>query len=176
MNGTAIPLILVTAGQINAQLPAELTDTGTATLTVVSNLQSSTPAAQVTLQTTSPGIFTINSQGSGDGAILHANNSLVTAANPAKAGETVVIFCTGLGATNPPVPSGTAAKGEVTISIPTVTIGGANARVDFSGLAPGFVGLYQVNAVVPGGITGSSKVIITSAGNSSRADVTMPVQ
>lgn len=175
VNGSAIPLILVSAGQINAQLPFELSDSGTATLTVSSGGQTSSQAT-VNLRATSPGIFSINSQGSGDGAILHADNTLVTAANPARAGETVVIFCTGLGATNPPVASGRAASGEPTTNIPTVTIGGRDAPLAFSGLAPGFVGLYQVNAVVPSGVTGRVAVVITSAGNASRSDVTLPVQ
>lgn len=175
VNGSAIPLILVSAGQINAQLPFELADTGTATLTVTSGGQTSSQVT-VTLRTTSPGIFSINSQGNGDGAILHADNTLVTPANPARAGETVVIFCTGLGATDPAVASGRAASGERTTNLPTVTFGGVNARVDFAGLAPGFVGLYQVNAVVPSGVTGRAAVVITTAGNASRADVTLPVQ
>jgi uncharacterized protein (TIGR03437 family) len=175
VNGTPVPLIIVASSQINAQLPFELDDTGTATLTVVSGGASSAQAT-VNLRPTSPGIFTVNSQGNGDGAILHADNSLVTTANPARAGETVVIFCTGLGATQDPVVSGRPANGERTTNIPTVTIGGANARVDFSGLAPGFVGLYQVNAVVPSGVTGRAAIVITSAGNASRSDVTLPVQ
>jgi len=175
VNGTAIPLIIVAGTQINAQLPFELTDTGTATLTVVSGSQTSTQAT-VNLQATSPGIFTVNSQGTGDGAILHADNSLVTSANPARAGETVVIFCTGLGNTQPPLASGRPANGEPTTNLPTITIGGRDAPRAFSGLAPGFVGLYQVNAVVPAGVTGRVAIVITSAGASSRADVTLPVQ
>ena len=174
--GTAIPLILVSAGQINAQLPFELSDTGTATLTVTSAGQTSSQAT-VNLRATSPGIFSTNSQGSGDGAILHGiENTLVTSANPAKVGEVVVIFCTGLGATQPAVVSGRPAAGERTTNIPTVTIGGRDAHVDFSGLAPGFVGLYQVNVVVPAVASGKAAVVITSAGNASRADVTLPVQ
>lgn len=175
VNGAAIPLIIVAGTQINAQLPFELNDTGTATLTVVSGGQTSTQAT-VNLQPTSPGIFTINSQGSGDGAILHADNTLVTSANPARPGETVVIFCTGLGNTQPPLASGRPANGEQTTNLPTITIGGVNAPRAFSGLAPGFVGLYQVNAVVPAGVTGRVAIVITSAGNASRADVTIPVQ
>jgi uncharacterized protein (TIGR03437 family) len=136
----------------------------------------SSSQATINLQATSPGIFTVNSQGSGDGAILHADNTLVTAANPAKAGETVVIFCTGLGVTKPPVVSGRAASGEPVVAATTVAIGGKDAPVAFAGLAPGFVGLYQVNAVVPSGVSGSVSLVITAAGTASRSDVTIRVQ
>src|SRR5262249_48139334 len=70
VNGTPIPLIVVSSGQINAQLPFELNDTGTASLTITTGGTSSSQAT-VNLRATSPGIFSVNSQGNGDGAILH---------------------------------------------------------------------------------------------------------
>ncbi len=64
----------------------------------------------------------------------------------------VQIFATGLGATDPEVPSGQPAPGNplalVTAGV-EARIGGQPAAVQFAGLAPGFVGLYQVNVVVP---------------------------
>jgi uncharacterized protein (TIGR03437 family) len=71
--------------------------------------------------------------------------------NPATAGNSAVqIFCTGLGAvTNRPATGSPAASDtlSITLTVPTVGIGGAQAM--FSGLTPGVVGLYQVNAIVP---------------------------
>ena len=67
------------------------------------------------------------------------------------------IYATGLG----PV------SGQSTTNTPKVTIGGADANVLFSGLAPGFPGLYQVNAVVPDGSSGSSPVSLSVLGNPS---------
>ena len=76
----------------------------------------------------------------------------MTSGNPAKRGETVLIYLTGLGAVNPPVADGTAggvnplSKTAATVN---VLIGGLPATVSYSGLAPLYPGLYQLNVVVP---------------------------
>ena len=88
-------------------------------------------------------------------------NRLVDAANPAKAGDVVVVYCTGLGATNPAVRSGEAAPTSPLAKATTpvsVTIGGQSAAVQFAGLTPGLVGLYQVNVQIPGAVTPGSAV------------------
>ena len=110
--------------------------------------------------------------------ILHADNTLVSAAKPASGGETVVMYATGLGATNPSFATGTAVNQINTMVLPvTVTIGGMNAPVTYSGLTQGFAGLYQVNAIVPYGLTGSQPVVVTVAGTySSRTGVTMSLR
>jgi uncharacterized protein (TIGR03437 family) len=112
----------------------------------------------------SPGIFTVNSNGSGTGVFLHANYTAVTSNSPAQPGETILIYCTGLGATNPPQTSGGAAPANppaTAVITPTVTIGGISSVVSFAGLAPGFAGLYQINAQVPTGISaGTPQVIV----------------
>ena len=80
---------------------------------------------------------------------------------PAAAGEVVQVFATGLGATEPAVPSGQAPPSgtlaRVTATV-TATVGGQPATVQFAGLAPGFVGLYQVNVQIPAGVTPGSAV------------------
>ncbi len=59
----------------------------------------------------------------------------------------------------------------------TVTIGGKAATVTYSGLAEGWVGLYQINAIVPSGLTGTEPVVVTVGGTySSPAGVIMSVQ
>ena len=107
-------------------------------------------------------------------------NALITASNPAQAGDIVTMYANGLGAVNPPVPSGTPAPLEgplsQTVFTLTVTIGGKNAAVQFAGLAPGYPDLYQVNATVPPGVpAGSAAVVLTIAGQSS-PPVTMVVK
>ena len=82
-------------------------------------------------------------------------------ARPAKPGEFLSIYCTGLGdVSNRPVLGAASPSSPLaaTLAPPTVTIGGVNAPVQFSGLAPGFVGLYQVNVTVPGGVAPGSGV------------------
>ena len=99
------------------------------------------------------------------------------AQNPAEAGEVVIIFCTGLGQVYPPLASGAPAAGlHTTVLVPTVTIAGLPAEVQFSGLAPGFVGLYQVNVEVPLSIqTSSTNPFVLSIGGKQSNQVTMAV-
>jgi uncharacterized protein (TIGR03437 family) len=174
--GSNIPLFSAFPGQINAQLPFECPATGSTPMSVTVGGQT-TASQTVNLAPASPGIFTLNATGLGAGAILHADNSLISAASPAKAGEQVMIFCTGLGATNPLVVTGRAAMGaNMTVNPVSVTIGGGNATVVHSGLAAGFVGLYQINAIVPGGMSGSQSVLITVGSASvSQTGVTVSV-
>lgn len=175
--GKSIPLYSVFPGQINAQLPFECPATGSSTITVTSGGQT-TASQNISLAPGSPGIFTVNTSGTGDGVILHADNSLVSATSPAKAGEQVVIYCTGLGPTNPAVVTGSAAaQNNHTTNPVTARIGGQNATVVYSGMSAGFAGLYQINVIVPGGLSGSQAVDVTvSSTNTSRAGVTIAVR
>jgi uncharacterized protein (TIGR03437 family) len=174
--GRAFPLYSVAPGQLNAQLPFECPATGTMTATVTVAGQTATQT--FTVAQASPGIFTVNGSGAGDGVILHADNTLVTVAAPATPGEEIVIYATGLGPTSPSFATGTAANQVNTTAMPvTVTIGGQNATVMYSGLTQGLVGLYQVNAIVPSGINGSQPLTITVGTTfSSRAGVTISLQ
>ena len=131
----------------------------------------------INLAIASPGIFTTNATGAGDAVVLHADYSLVSSLSPAKAGEQVMIYGTGFGPTIPAVATGTAATiANRTMNPVTVSIGGMNAPVTYSGLSVGFAGLYQTNAIVPSGLSGSQPVVATvGAGNVSRTGVTMSV-
>jgi len=146
------PLFYASGGQVNLQVPWELAGQTQASLTASLNGQTSARIA-VGIAPFAPGILAVNGQGTGPGAVLDSSYRLVDASNPAIAGSTyVLIYCTGLGAvtnqpaTGYPAPSNPLAA---TATTPTVTIGGVPAYVLFSGLAPGTVGLYQINAQVP---------------------------
>jgi uncharacterized protein (TIGR03437 family) len=171
--GHAFPLYSVFPGQIEAQIPLECSAVGVMTATVTVGGQTGTQV--FTLAPASPGIFTQDATGSGDGVIAHLDNSLVSAAKPASAGEEVVIYATGLGATIPSFVTGTAANQFNTTVLPVrVAIGGKVAPVTYGGLTQGWVGLYQVNVMVPPGLRGSQPVVITvGASYSSRAGVTI---
>ena len=171
--GHAFPLYSVSPVRINAQIPLECPATGVVTATVTVGGHAGTQT--FTLAPASPGIFTVDGNGVGDGVIAHADYLLVSVAKPASAGEEVVIYATGLGATNPSFATGTAATQVNTAVLPvSVRIGGKIARVTHAGLTLGWVGLYRVNAIVPAGLTGSQPVVITvGSNNSSRAGVTM---
>jgi len=129
-----------------------------------------------------PGIYTQDQSGTGAGVIVNGlSNALITPSSPAKAGDVIVMYCNGLGAVNPAVPSGKPAPigGPLsqTVNPATLTIGGIAARVDFAGLTPGYPDLYQVNTVVPAGVTPGTDVpvVLTIAGQSS-PPVTIAVQ
>ena len=178
----AAPLFFVSGTQINAQVPFELM-AGAGTVTVQVTRGSEASAAQlIALAAVSPGIFTLNEQGTGPGAILHAENfQPVNGSAPARPGEFLLIFCTGLGPVQPVVQSGEVAPNipplAETISRPLVNIAGIAATVTFSGLAPGFVGLYQMNVQVPAGVpsgTQSVEIIINNVPGS--AQVTIAVE
>ena len=150
INNTPAPLYLTSAGQISALVPLTATGT-TASIVVVNNGQRSN-TAEIPLAKSSPGIFTIPPAGTGPGALLHANFTLVNAASPAKRGETILLFLTGLGAVTPTIQDGAAAPSSPLSQVPgdvKVYIGGRPATVLFKGLAPGLAGLYQINLTVP---------------------------
>lgn len=160
--GTTLPLFSIYPGQINAQLPNECTFVGVTSLTLVSGGQTSTPQ-DITLARTAPAVFTVNASGSGDGVVLHGDNSPVNAANPAKAGEQVVIYATGLGPTEPPFATGAPATSTNQTVIPVgVEVGNNSASVVYTGLTVGLVGLYQINVIIPAGVPGSQPLSVTS--------------
>ena len=138
------------------------------------------PSASITLgiAPAAPGIFTLSQDGTGPGAVLHPDGSLVSVASPAAVDEVVAIFCTGLGSVTPAVESGQPAPlfpAATTLIPPQVTIGGELAEVVFSGLAPGFAGLYQVNARVPAGLAAGAQPLVITSGLSS-SSVTLAVE
>jgi uncharacterized protein (TIGR03437 family) len=178
--GVAAPLYFVSGGQANIQVPWDLAGQSTASLTATLN-GTSGAAETLNIAAFAPAIFTLNSQGNGPGAILDSSYDLVGSSNPAIAGTTtILIYCTGLGpvtnqpATGSPAPSSPLAE---TTNQPTVSIGGVTATVSFSGLAPGYVGLYQVNALVPAGVAAGSAVPMTiSIGGATSNTATIVVQ
>jgi uncharacterized protein (TIGR03437 family) len=181
VGGTPAPLYFAMPTQVNLQVPWELA--GQTQASIVTTVDGAPSAAEtVALAPFAPGIFSMNAMGSGQGAVLIASTyQLAGAATPVTRGTYVAIFCTGLGAvTNQPATGTAAAPGSplsVALTQPTVTIGGASAVVSYAGLAPGFVGLYQVNALVPSSISpGSAVPLIIVMGPSISNTVTIAVQ
>lgn len=160
--------------QINFQVPWRVAAGGNVMIAVSDNGSAGTPISLPVLAA-QPGIFNYSLGGNTFGAILHANFALANTANPAKPGETVLIYCTGLGAVDSPPEDGAAGNGQTTMVTPEVTIGGTKAMVSFSGLAPGFVGLYQVNAAVPAGLKAGNQPVVIAVSKSSSNTVLLPV-
>jgi uncharacterized protein (TIGR03437 family) len=152
INGIDAPLFAVTPTQINAQVPWQLHSPAITAANVEVVTSGGTSPARMIVFGDRPGIFTTQQNGQGPGIITHANGALVTLANPAANNEVLVMYCTGLGAvTNQPASGGLSPSGPLAVSVvtPNVTIGNLAARVLFAGLAPGYIGLYQVNVEVP---------------------------
>jgi uncharacterized protein (TIGR03437 family) len=177
--GVSVPLYFVTSGQVNFQVPWELAGQSRTSLSATVNGQTSA-AQTVTIAPFAPGIFSMNGQGTGQGAILDTSFSLVDSSNPASAGTTILqIYCTGLGAVTNQPPSGSPPGDQLsqTTTTPTVTIGGAPSQVLFSGLAPGSVGEYQLNALVPAGSSkGAAVPVVIAIGGATSNTVTIAVQ
>jgi uncharacterized protein (TIGR03437 family) len=168
IGGVAAPLIgaypASTPGgldQINLQVPIEVDGQPEADVVVTSNGVMGAP--QTMTLGPAPAFFTQNATGAGDGAFVHTDGvTLITPANPAAAGEVIILYATGLGDVQSPVPSGSAAAGvdSLTGSV-RVTIGGLPATVSYAGLAPFSVGEYQINVTVPGNLpSGENNVIV----------------
>jgi uncharacterized protein (TIGR03437 family) len=174
INGVAVPLQYVSPLQINFQVPFELTGSSAA-LEIENSVGVSAPLS-IDVRGIHPGVFFDTATGAG--AVLNADNTLVSEI-PARRGEAVQIFATGLGPVEPSGRSGVAASSvplSLTLSAPRVMIDGLEAEVTFSGLAPFLAGVYQVNAIVPAGLApGQHRLRIEIAGVASN-EVLIEVQ
>lgn len=167
VNGINAPVLYAGSGQINFQIPWE-TPPGSAKI-IVSAAGIVSGTATVNVLPAAPGLFF---QGS-HAIVQNSDYSLNSSNNPAKAGSTIITYLTGAG----PV-SNQPADGEAAGSSPlsavsstvTATIGGQPAQVSSADLAPDFVGLWQVNIVVPSGVaTGDQPLVVTVGGQSSNS-------
>ena len=172
------PLFFASQSQVNAQIPWELAGQSQPALTVSQYGQSSA-SQSVPLAPYAPAIFVMD-QATRQGAILDANYNLVGPSNPTTAGAYVQLYCTGLGpVTNQPATGAPALADPLswTTAATTATIGGVTAPVQFSGLVPGSIGLYQVNVQLPAGVApGSAVPVAISVGEIASNTVTMVVR
>jgi minor extracellular serine protease Vpr len=169
--GISVPghLTYVSPSQVNVQVPWELAGQSSAEVKVTINYSYGNVVG-VGISNFAPAFFEI---ATGVAAALDLNYKVINASNPAVRGQTISLYANGLGpVTNTPA-SGDPASAtslSLTMSKPTVTIGGVAAPVSFSGLAPGFAGLYQMNVTVPSNIgAGTQPIIVSIGGQSSNA-------
>jgi uncharacterized protein (TIGR03437 family) len=156
VNDTAVPLFYASPSQVNFQVPLGL---GGPYLEMRLANSRGEAIMRVPRRDFSPGIY--NSDGLG--IILHGSGAFVSDSAPAMRGEELAMFASGLGAVNPVITSGDPALSSplsLTPSFPVVRVGGVVAATRFSGLTPGFVGLYQVNFAVPEGVSGTVPISI----------------
>jgi uncharacterized protein (TIGR03437 family) len=174
IGGGAAPLFFVSPTQFNFQVPLfTLTDQAYTSLTVTQGTSKTT--FTVLLKPYAPALFTTNQAGTGQASTLIAGTASLAAPNdaspgsrPARMGEYISIYANGLGdVSNRPAPGSASPVDPLarTLTTPEVTVGGVPATVIFSGLAPGYAGLYQINAQVPDGApTGPEVPIVLTIG------------
>ena len=187
IGSVALPLDYVGPAQVNALLPYSLTPNSTVSLAVQRSGTVSVPIA-VTIADLGPAIFALNGAGTGQGAVTIASSGVLAAppgafpgSQPVARGDFLAIYCTGLGAVNNTPADGAPAPSTpplaTTLATPAVSIGGMPATVTYSGLAPGLVGLYQVNVQVPNNApTGDAVSLTISVGSLTSNTVTVAVQ
>ena len=175
------PLYFVSPDQINAQLPFE--STGPVVEVLVRNNLGSASLGGIMLSPAAPRLFTKTSDGKGEAIVIHGDFTLVSAEAPLRQGEAVFVYVNGLGKVTPPKAKGDpggdgGALGPLNLVEETVKVllGGIEARVLFAGLAPGLVGVYQVNFEAPAALAPGVHPIVVRAGDrASQANVTVPV-
>ncbi len=169
------PVLFARHDQVNLVAPAFL-EGPTATFTI--QTFAGTASIEIPVAVSNPGLFTLNGTGVGPAAALNQDASINTAQNPAAPGSVVVLYGTGEGATSPIRSDGPAVAPLPKPILPVaVAIGGRSAEVLYAGAAPGFIGLFQINAVVPDETPANeaTPVVVTVGPNSSRADVTLAI-
>jgi uncharacterized protein (TIGR03437 family) len=182
VNGTAIPLYQVSPTAIAAIVPYTAPGDGYFDITIqVNNNGTLSNSVDWYSGFTAPGIFTLTQDGEGDGAILDAATYVpITTKSPAKVGQQVALFVSGLGIVNSTVEAGAAAPLNASATLVNalwgVYIDGVSAKINYQGLAPGLAGLYQINVTIPSGVTlGESDSILIDTGDAVTWQATIPI-
>jgi uncharacterized protein (TIGR03437 family) len=159
IQGFPAPLYYISPGEIEALVPFEISG-AIVTVQVINNNNGSNVVTMFT-SATQPGSFTQTENGIGYVDAEHmADFTEVTTSSPAEGGETILVFTTGFGLTSPTVADGTQSPaGAPALNLLNAFIGGTQATVSFEGLAPGYVGLYEMTLVVPTGLTPGDNIL-----------------
>jgi uncharacterized protein (TIGR03437 family) len=176
--GIPAPLLYVSPGQINFQVPgATPVSDGQEILVSRASTGQVLASSLFRIDSVSPGLFTTNATGAGQVSALNQDNSVNDSTHPAKAGSIIQLFGTGQGVIGGMPPDGQPAPLNALITtpqLPDVFINGfqvPSSDVQFSGLAPGFVGLWQINAKVPANVPpGDVSIFIVMNGINSILD------
>ena len=182
------PLFAAALNQANIQIPWELQGLSSANLTTLA-ADGSTATSAVPLSAFAPAIFSVNQQGTGQGVVTIANSSTLVAlpgsidgatTRAATKGDFITIYSVGLGPVNHPPATGAGGSSDAsstTLSPVAVLLNGTSVPAAFAGLAPGLVGIYQVNVQIPDSAPVGSGVAMTlSVGGANSNTVTIAIQ
>jgi uncharacterized protein (TIGR03437 family) len=176
VNGIAVPMLFVSSQQINGQLPTNAAGNATMTLRTPGGISDN---FYFSILPVAPSIFRSGTAGPETGlatVFRDDNGQLITPTNPIHPNDIITIYATGMGQTSPPMVSGMAAPADPlsnTVTVASVTLGGVSLNVLYSGLVPGEVGVYQVNASVPSGVPQGMDIplVVAQAGSSTALSV-----
>jgi uncharacterized protein (TIGR03437 family) len=174
VNGLAAPLLAVTPGQINFQVPIETPSEGLLSAEITAN-NIGIARANILSSAAAPGLFVASAVDvSRPGAILNADNGLNSSAHVARRGEMIQIYATGQGSTDIAVPDGmdTGTGPLARAVLPAqVVFGFEPGTVAYSGLSPALPGVWQINVTVPqkSSVSGQMPVYVTIGGVVSNA-------
>jgi uncharacterized protein (TIGR03437 family) len=177
-DGIPAPLLYVSAKQASVVVPYAVADKSRTVVQVEYQGQKSNPlvlwvgAAQL-------GIFTTNSSGRGQGAVLNQDGSVNSASNPADKGSVVVLFATGEGQTVPPGVDGKVTSDPLPRPVVAIEalIDGKLAEVLYAGGAPGLVaGVLQVNVKIPAGVRSGTAIPVNILGRIASEPVTIAIR
>jgi uncharacterized protein (TIGR03437 family) len=182
-DGVAAPIFYASHNYVAVQAPA-LTAGSTTRIQVTSSSGTSS-AVSLPVVPVKPGILTNEAGGKGPAKAINQDGSVngdgsANSSRGAAPGSVIALYATGLGAVNPSISPGNPAPASplslVTTQVSAV-IGGRAAQVTYAGAAPGLIGTYQVNVLVPVGMpSGAARVVLSQDGNSSQDDVTVQIR
>jgi uncharacterized protein (TIGR03437 family) len=175
-----LPIYYAGRGQVNAIVPRAIPANTQQQLLLRRN---GVPAApyQVVVAGVQPGLFAMNAQGTGQAAaIVSGTSNLAAVGTPAARGGVVELYATGLGAVNDAPEDGSPASltrlSHAVVPV-EASIDGRPARVLFAGLAPGTIGLYQINVEIPSDApAGDNVTVLVSQGGAKSNQVTIAIR
>ncbi len=163
VNGIPVPLIFVSEKQVNAQLPFNIDGNVTMILRTPGGVSDN---FNLQILPNAPGVFRQQVEGLGEvpSIINIRNGGLVTGSNPVKREDRITIFLTGLGRTSPQIVEGLPSPDSPLANAlvePKVVLGGRQLPIEFAGLTPGQVGVYQINARIPADVPTGLEIPLT---------------
>jgi uncharacterized protein (TIGR03437 family) len=169
-------LYFVSPNQVNILVPPSLLP-GPATLQLVNDGRAG-PPVEIVLESSAPALFEVE----GRAIATHGNGPLVTPVSPARRGEVVVIYATGLGPTTPPAipnrlpesPAQVAEIGRFRVELEGLPVPREN--IEYAGVTPGFAGLFQINLRLPENAPADPRVRIGYPGRMSPAAPLLPLR
>lgn len=176
VNNQPAPLLFVSAGQINFLVPSNETPHDSA-VRVVRQGVTGAPVT-ITLVSAAPALFVMADRYA---IAQNAAYQLLVADAPAHPGDTVVLYATGLGPTQPnPSPGEILATAASIVNPAALQIQLAGVAIDpslikYAGLTPGFPGLYQLNFISPAGVPPDPEVRVVLSGQTSAPGLKLPV-